>query len=256
MKIGVCKLCRQNKELCERSHIISNYAYKLLRDDDNLVLYIDKQTINKPGKQKRYTGEFEGNILCLDCESKISEYETYAVNLIFRNKIKNIKREIKQNKNNIKLLEISGAGYDYKKYKLYLLSILWRSSVSSRSFFKNVSLKVNDEENIRRMILNDNPGEIYDYPCFIILPALTHQNIGFDLKDVGLIRNPIKYEKDEIEFIEFLINGCHYQFSIIKEPNKTKFISVQKNHLVMPFLTEEQTFNRRNEIFNSIQQWF
>lgn len=254
MKTGECKLCRQNKMLCEKSHIISKHAYQLLQDSNNLTLYVDKNTIDKPGKQKRYTGEFEGGILCEDCESKLSGYETYAANIIFDNQIQNIQKRKLQTQSGAWLVQINGDGYNYKKFKLYLLSILWKSSICARQFFKEVSLN-DDTEIIREMFLNDNPGEIYEYPCFIILPALIHQGIGFDLQDIGLMRSPLLYEKDGVKFVDFLISGCRYQFAITKKEGATRFISVQRDCLLLPLFTQEQTLNHRKQIVDTIKNW-
>jgi hypothetical protein len=35
--------------------------------------------------------------------------------------------------------------YDYSKYKLFLLSLLWRASISSRSLFNQIKLPVSIE---------------------------------------------------------------------------------------------------------------
>jgi hypothetical protein len=52
---------------------------------------------------------------------------------------------------------------DYSLTKLFFLSILWRSSVSTLPIFKHVSLGAH-EERIRRMIYEQYPGEDSLYP--------------------------------------------------------------------------------------------
>jgi len=256
MRKGICKLCKEEKELCEKSHIIPNHSYSPLKDGNQGFLYIDGKTINESaGKQRRFTGEFERGILCKDCESRISEFETYGANFVFNRSLTNIIRREFVNQHGLKFLETSGSGYDYVKFKLYLLTILWRAAISSRPFFSNVLLSVDDEENMRQMIINNNPGEIKDYPCILVLPALMHCGEGFDFQDIGLLGCPVKKELDGFERFDFLINGCQYNFFITKVPDKLKLISVQKDKLIILYLTEEQTLNRRQDIIKVTQDW-
>lgn len=55
-------------------------------------------------------------------------------------------------------------GYDYKRLKNGLLSILWRMSISSREFFREVSLRPKHEEALRLALLNDTEFEEEQYP--------------------------------------------------------------------------------------------
>lgn len=55
---------------------------------------------------------------------------------------------------------------DYRKFKLFLLSILWRAGVSSLQFFERVQLGKHSEI-LRRMLLEGNPGAPREYPCIL-----------------------------------------------------------------------------------------
>ena len=59
-------------------------------------------------------------------------------------------------------------GFDYASLKLFLLSILWRSGVSSRGEFQQVELGPH-EDRLRRMLLERDPGGVGDYPCMLFL---------------------------------------------------------------------------------------
>ncbi len=62
------------------------------------------------------------------------------------------------------------ACYDYTKFKLFHLSILFRASVSSLPTFQEVNLG-NHEERIRDMLLSGDPGRDSEYPiiAFVVL---------------------------------------------------------------------------------------
>jgi len=257
MKIGLCKLCKQEKELCNISHIIPNHAYNILKEDD-LFFLIDKKNANKPSKQKRYTGEFESSILCKDCEMLISNYETYGYRLIYRLDTLNIENSITENENGLKALVIKGKGYDYSKFKLYLLSILWKASISTRPLFSEINLGKKTEEDLRNMILAGNPGEVNEYPCGIILPAIFKKEgvECFPAENILFSGSPYKVEIDGSDIFIFLITGCTYMFPINYSGDKEHFSSVQKMQLIMPFLTEEKTTEERNKVINQIRSWF
>ena len=54
-------------------------------------------------------------------------------------------------------------GFDYAKFKLFHLSVLWRASVATGRAFHKVSLGPH-EESIRQMLLAEDPGEPERYP--------------------------------------------------------------------------------------------
>lgn len=62
-----------------------------------------------------------------------------------------------------RLLEIPNE----KAIRLFLLSILWRSSASSRREFDDVKLLRDEEEDLRIRILNENPGSTTKFPIIL-----------------------------------------------------------------------------------------
>ncbi|MBI5190511.1 MAG: hypothetical protein HZA22_07535 [Nitrospirae bacterium] len=96
-------------------------------------------------------------LLCSVCEGKLSAYEKYA----YENVLK-------------KLLEYTFSmeeylyfeDVDYRRFKLFLLSVLWRAGITSIPTFQSVSLGPH-EGKLRDMILKENPGEEGEYPCLL-----------------------------------------------------------------------------------------
>lgn len=167
----ICKLCGQEKELIKKSHIIPDFMYQDLYDDKHkLILFSPHDYINGQAKQKRASsGDYEGNILCNDCDNKLlGGYEDYAAKAIFGGQLPEDERPILTPYRNQHGVEFSGCrNLNYAKFKLFLLSILWRSSISSRKLFTQINLGPH-EEVIRQMILNSNPGDVSDYPIFVM----------------------------------------------------------------------------------------
>lgn len=93
------------------------------------------------------------NILCSECDNRLGRYEDYA-SLIFKGgESINIKSE---KGNGIVIHHISGI--DYKKFKLFLLSLLWKTSISSREAYQYLTLSP-EEVDIKAKITDEvKPG--------------------------------------------------------------------------------------------------
>lgn len=210
--------------------------HKGLRDEDNKFFLINTEDYSK--SEKKYTGEFESDILCQECDNKIiGQYETYAHKILYGGKInkgENIK--IKNLKSQGGLVSTCVKGIDYKKFKLFLLSLLWRSSISSREFYKQVTLGPH-EEIIRKMILSGNPGEQLDYPCFIS----TYLN-NKDKLSPDFIGQPVRVKNSDGTKYAFLIGGFVYMF-FISNHNTPAWVSENAvntdNRMLIPHMSEE-----------------
>lgn len=157
-----CKLCLQDKPLLKKSHITSNFLYKELRDENNSFRRVDLQKVT--GK-KIQTGFFEPNILCKDCDNvRLGDLEGYASKILYGGaKGMNLRHERTPDGAEWMLCD----GVDYKKFKLFLLSLIWRFSISKDEFYRFVNLGEH-EEIIRQMILKYDAGSVLDYPCTIM----------------------------------------------------------------------------------------
>lgn len=157
-----CKLCRENKTLMN-SHIIPEFIYKPLYDDNHRFHVLS--TYQKKGRTIEQKGIRE-KLLCGDCEQHLSRYENYARRVLFGGV-----EIVVQNENR----GISVSEIDYKCFKLFQLSILWRASVSNHQMFKNVRLGKH-ESIIRKMILSDIPGQKEMYCCVMV--AIKNESDG------------------------------------------------------------------------------
>jgi hypothetical protein len=105
--------------------------------------------------QKR-TGLWE-RLLCDRCEEKLSKWEDYASQVL------NGGVPLGYTKKG-SACRISGI--DYEKFKLFQLSILWRASVLTLRFFKNVSLGPH-EKTVQAMLRTEDPGAATKYGCIM-----------------------------------------------------------------------------------------
>lgn len=140
-----CKLCLQEREL-QNSHIIPEFLYKPLYDRLHRCQVL---SINEDEKNKYVQKGIREKSLCSDCEQLLCIYEKYANEVLSGG----VEIEIENYPNRIIVRNI-----DYKKFKLFQLSILWRASVSSDKFFSEINLSCRPhEEKICKMILSEKP---------------------------------------------------------------------------------------------------
>jgi len=233
-----CKLCLEDKPLLKKSHIIPDFMYQGLFDENHKLYKIssEKSWVERPSD-----GEYESDILCSDCDNvRLGKFETYAASTLYGKNLPaenapKVRNEI--NQNNIKSTYCSNI--EYKKFKLFLLSILWKASISARPVFEDVNLD-KDEEIIRKMLLEENPGEIDEYPCFMV-SYLTNKELSHDI-----IGKPIKVNEGMQH--TFLIGGIYYNYylnkeklpkyifeGIIKKSNELRIVHIP-DHLANSFL--------------------
>ncbi len=173
MNVGKCNLCLQERPLLKKSHIIPDFIYREsnIYHKDHTIHKIDltqsfRGNVTKRGKQR--SGEYEGSILCQNCDGKIiKEYEDYAKVILYGKESSNVNKLLYS----FSYGEIAVENIDYRKLKLFFLSILWRAAISSRPFFKEIILDEKKLEELREMIFTGNPKNNLDFPMLFFLDA-------------------------------------------------------------------------------------
>lgn len=171
MKEGVCRLCLENRPLIKQSHIIPEFMFKrLMSTGDQAFLkgYKDKFSPDPKFKPVQ-TGLFEKHILCSRCDNEIiGSFENYASRVLSNGpQRKRVKVSVQHHVTEKGTSFFRYSNIDYAQFKLFLLSLIWKSSVSSNEMFESVKLGPH-EEVIRNMIVNGNPGKEGQYPVNIL----------------------------------------------------------------------------------------
>ena len=167
---GTCKLCLQeNVEMHKDCHIIPKFFYKMggLFSEEATMFYPDYNTgeANKWKVSPSKKGEYEQYIFCTNCEKLIGKYEDYAGKL-FGNELKDkITKTTLKDPDGVEYLQYGDV--DYKYLKLFVYSLFWRASISTREIF-SLKFEENVEEDLRKAILTGNPGASHAYPVNFI----------------------------------------------------------------------------------------
>ncbi len=150
---GTCKLCQKYGDLCN-SHIVPEWGYAGVYDSKHR--FRSYEWIGKEYPKVEQKG-YREHLLCRHCETLLSKWEAYGKS-VWRLEV----GKWYQCENDVRV----GKGIDYKKLRLFLLSLLWRFDAASHPFTVNVALGPHGEC-IRRALMSRNPLEQNRYPCIM-----------------------------------------------------------------------------------------
>lgn len=217
---GPCKLCGKSAKLIKQSHIIPNFMYQGLFDETNRMILMPLSSSSE--KSRFYqTGFFDKYILCKKCENEVlSKLEKYSSTILYGGTSRNPPVfEKRKGPDGVRSIGISNL--DYTRFKLFLLSILWRAHISSNKFFNKVS--VGEHESIlREMIMSGNAGAEDEYKIAIVAIKDRIDNL------VRIMPNPEVKKYDGGHFAAFFLSGFIY---FINLQRKTDFLVFDKSIL-------------------------
>jgi len=183
-------LCEQDKNLVD-SHIIPKSFYKYLYPEEKIEGKSLEMVDGRSGITKRSRiGPYE-KLLCSECDGAIGRYDDYAKTIFLDSTPKNC-----PGANNAFLFE----GIEYLNFKLFIVSLLWRASISSLDIFSRISLGPY-EKILQTMLKEQNPGSPEDFP--IVVSKHDPGKLG-DVANKN-IQDPIKTRIDNINFYLFFL---------------------------------------------------
>ena len=187
-----CRLCLNDRTLC-KSHIFPEYMYAHCYDDNHS--YIEFNAEDGRYNKRRRKGIYE-KLLCDDCEGIIQEYEDYGKCVLYDD----AKLRIEATKK-----PYCNENYDYRLFKLFVLSLLWRASVSTQDSFKLASLGKYEEE-LRVVLLNGLETPENNYPIYMYQ---THID-GNPSNGVFMEIYPAKSKYDGKIIYQFVADGVFF----------------------------------------------
>ena len=187
-----CRLCLKDRELAD-SHIIPEFIYKPMYDENHRFLEMRDIDVGKVGYPRK---GYREQLLCFGpdgCENHLNRYyEQYALRLF----VDSLTAPEPLDSRCLIFKSLK-----YGRFKLFVLSVLWRASISSHPLFERVSLGKVHEEKIRMMLLASESGAPSIYP-YAIVPIM---NNGQQFKD--LIPTPLCSRVEGHKFYGFVFGG-------------------------------------------------
>lgn len=226
----VCKLCLQEKDLCN-SHIIPEFFYEReeLYDDKHRYLRLSLDPTQQDTPQQKGQREY---LLCGSCEDLFNhQYERYGRRVLYdkRHRYSTMTPDA----------EILN-DVDYGRFKLFQLSILWRASISSLPEFSDVNLGQHDER-IREMLLSGDPGTPYEYGCLMLDPSTEPDPAtGLQVEHSAVsVSKPI--EVLGYTHVLFMFGGLYWLYIVSEQlqefPAKDKLLTPEEKKLIISKVT-------------------
>lgn len=223
--VGICKLCQKEKKL-RRSHIFPEFMYQNIYDENPKRFYslnVDLEELLNSTKRIEQKGIRE-YLLCDSCEVKFSKNEEYAAETIYAKRNQNETYIVSQSETPNKdywLYEY--AGFSYEKFKLFLMSLLWRIVISDS--YQTPSVRPDLLEKLRLSLLDEDPLDYDDFGCLVQVVKYSKNKLVSKF-----ILQPYVTRGLDSDIINVLIDGFMYSFYLTsKEINQ-----VQKDFFLKP----------------------
>jgi len=202
-----CKLCDQTKPLID-AHVIPKSFHRIYPTDKQP----SRLFTNAVGEYNSTIpkGVYDKTIVCEDCERTFSTWDDYA-NKLFIESWDSFKSIDSEGKEEGYYLE----HYDYKKLKLFFMSVLWRATVSSHIMFRNIDLGPK-EPRLRKAIQNSDAGDVDFFG--VVLQAFNETNIG--------ILNPHPQRFDGLRYYRFYMSHIIAYIKVDSQPFGNQFRSI------------------------------
>jgi len=197
IQLEKCRLCDEEKELRE-SHIIPRFFYKPMKWKEKNFRY----QILRVNSNNVITGQggIKERLFCEECEQRFSLFENYVKKVLYGG--------CELAFRNLSDRRWLVSGLDYKKFKLFQLSILWRASISSQEFFESVSLGRKHEFQIKKMLIDQDPRTPEKYAC--ILVAIIFEGNAID----DLMLNPTPIRQNSHKVYRFVFGGFAWAYFV------------------------------------------
>jgi hypothetical protein len=202
---NLCKLCLQEKKLI-KAHIIPEGFVRPLWSGK---LAPELHT-NSPGKYPKRIpiGVYDPSILCSECDQKMAPWDDYAQELFLHQFSDAQVLQLNQQQVGWRI-----ESFDYRRLKLFFVSVLWRASVSQHEFYKRISVGP-FEGRLRTMILDRDPGGSQDFAVILA---------RFGDSDIAAMLDPHPEKFESVSFIRFYLTGILAYIKVDQRPTPSVF---------------------------------
>jgi len=193
------------------AHIIP-YSFFEIDTEERLPTRIITNTQGQYPKRAP-KGIYDRTIVTEEGERIFSPWDKYAAEVLLHKR-----GELQKIFINGRIAGFTLPKYNYQLLKLFALSVIWRASVSTHHFFRNVKIGVH-EKPIRKMLLNNDPGPPNLYSVIFAMWSDRNRNPG--------MMDPFKARFDNISYYLIYLSNYIMYVKIDKQSSKGSFRSTQ-----------------------------
>lgn len=181
--------------------------------------------INSEDPSKHYTvqsGSHQNGTFCEECDNVgLGKLERYASNNLYHKAYFKNGEAFKTVpvRNGMEIIQCEQL--EYNPYKLFLLSLLWRASISTEAVFANFKLSADEEEFLRKSIYEEAVVDEMAFPCILITSE------GVDPDENFIAVDPFKPG-----MVKFYINSFVYTYYLTenKKDEMTRQLAIGMDH--------------------------
>jgi hypothetical protein len=229
-----CKLCLELGP-SSQSHITPK---SLLNN-----VYLHSNIKGKPSK-RHLGGIYDRNILCQSCEAKYMKWDSYG-KLFLDNPLKHQEALALYQNNEIIGYELFQV--DYKKLKLFTLSLLWRMHTTQHENFKEVNLG-HHINRVRTLILNQYPSNDMEF-------AIILGKFNYDKKFMPFHISPFRRKIEGINYYIIHIYGYTFYIKVDQQTRLTtsQEIRLRENGYLFLFTRDFETSKEKSYLINLLK---
>ena len=199
-----CKFCGSESALIKAHIIPAGFFRRIQQGKETLELIT-----NRAGEytKKSPVGVYDQTIVCKECEAIWQEWDNYAQQLLAEEPLNGLARY----HGNQKICYVVD-NFEYRKLKLFFISMVWRASVSSHKFFSRISLG-QFEDIAKQHIVNSDPGDSEDFS--VVVSKFNHP-LAKGTWD------PYMYENSGVNYIRFYLASYMADIKVDHKPTPTQ----------------------------------
>ena len=185
----ICRLCNNDKTL-GKSHVIPESFFPKIKNAPRPLKLLTNVAGEFP--KKAQIGVYDKTILCTECEKTFDLPDNYAQKLLLEYQNQHIPVS-----DSFQSIGYKIQNYDYDLLKLFFVSLLWRASISSHSFYEGIRLGPFESVAFNLLKANQSiPSEV-----FSVILAKFDDPVGKSILD------PFASKFDGVNFNVFYLGG-------------------------------------------------
>lgn len=190
----ICRGCKIDRKLI-KAHIIPESFFRAARDESGQLNELSDKKTEFP--KRRPIGNYDKNILCRECEDKLSPADDYGQKILL-NTESTYKRY--EGRSYYQINNIDG-----ELFRRFLVSIIWRCSISKLDFYRHIRLGPFEDE-AKRVSFGESPKHAHSYSYLItkIKESPTSR----------VIPNPSPIRYKGINYVQVFLTGYHVSVKV------------------------------------------
>lgn len=170
--MAICQGCGLDKDLIKAHAIPESFFVKMRTEHGAPKLMTDVKGVYP---KKALIGVYDNQILCRECEDRFQVVDDYGQKLLLQSESEHEELKVGGKVHGFRVKDA-----EYEKLKLFLISVLWRASLSNHFFYSRVNLGPYQQK-AKDLIWANDPGAQTDFP--FVIAKFTDASIGKTMLD-------------------------------------------------------------------------